>query len=376
MSPIAAAKAAVRIEEVVAQYVDLKLRGSRYLGLCPFHEDRNPSFSVFPDSGRYKCFSCGESGDVIDFVARIEGIPVGVAAKRLAGKADPAPAVDRVRLERKRGQKAPADRLDAVYRALLNHLPLSDAHREGLRKRGLTDAAIDRGGYRTLGESGRQAIAAKLQKELGSDALDSVPGFFRGDYGWDINGTPGLVIPVINADGLMVGLQVRVDKVVSGNKYRWISSPGKEGGASSGTPCHVAGSARAGRMLWITEGPLKANIASERLGITCLGIAGVSSWRSALPALKKLAPRTLVLAFDQDDKIEAVRAVTEAVTRLAEAASDLGATIRQAYWDQGKGVDDALALGRTVRVRSYNGLQVPAASVQPVPASRKKGVSL
>jgi len=52
--------------------VDLRRSGSRYVGLCPFHADKQPSFCVFPD-GHFRCFGCGEHGDVIDFVQRFHG---------------------------------------------------------------------------------------------------------------------------------------------------------------------------------------------------------------------------------------------------------------------------------------------------------------
>ena len=52
--------------------VELKRSGSRYVGLCPFHADETPSFFVFPD-GHFKCFGCGEHGDVIDFIQKIHG---------------------------------------------------------------------------------------------------------------------------------------------------------------------------------------------------------------------------------------------------------------------------------------------------------------
>jgi hypothetical protein len=62
-------KKRVDIVEVVSDYVDLKRTGKVYMGRCPFHDDRKPSFAVYPDG--YKCFGCGASGDVIDFIMQI-----------------------------------------------------------------------------------------------------------------------------------------------------------------------------------------------------------------------------------------------------------------------------------------------------------------
>lgn len=60
-------KSAADIVEVVGDYVDLKKRGVSYVGLCPFHEDHTPSFSVSPQLGICHCFTCGEGGDSIGF---------------------------------------------------------------------------------------------------------------------------------------------------------------------------------------------------------------------------------------------------------------------------------------------------------------------
>lgn len=75
-----------RIEEVVSDYVNLKKKGANYMGLCPFHDDRSPSMSVSPVKGIYKCFSCGASGNSVNFVMEHEQITYPEALKLLAKK--------------------------------------------------------------------------------------------------------------------------------------------------------------------------------------------------------------------------------------------------------------------------------------------------
>lgn len=82
---IDAVRDSARIDEVVGMRVALRAKGRNYWGLCPFHDDRNPSMQVRPDRGHYKCFSCGAGGDVIDFVMRAEGLGFSDAILRLAG---------------------------------------------------------------------------------------------------------------------------------------------------------------------------------------------------------------------------------------------------------------------------------------------------
>ena len=75
-----------RIEEVVSEFVNLKKRGSNFLGLCPFHNEKTPSFSVSPVKGIYKCFGCGKAGNVVNFLMEHEQMLYPDALRWLAKK--------------------------------------------------------------------------------------------------------------------------------------------------------------------------------------------------------------------------------------------------------------------------------------------------
>lgn len=75
-----------RIEEVVGDFVNLKRRGVNMLGLCPFHDEKTPSFTVSPTKGIYKCFGCGQSGDSVKFVMEHEHFTYPEALRYLAKK--------------------------------------------------------------------------------------------------------------------------------------------------------------------------------------------------------------------------------------------------------------------------------------------------
>jgi len=79
-------KDAADIVEVVSDYVKLKRSGSGFMGLCPYHNEKTPSFHVSPERRIYKCFGCGESGDVFKFVMDQEGIGFPEAVRRLADR--------------------------------------------------------------------------------------------------------------------------------------------------------------------------------------------------------------------------------------------------------------------------------------------------
>ena len=104
------------IESVVSSYVRMKRRGRNLVGLCPFHGEKTPSFTLYPDTESFYCFGCGAGGDVITFIKRIENLDYIDAVRFLADRA---------------GMKMPEDtRDDAVSRLRLRIL---EANREAAR---------------------------------------------------------------------------------------------------------------------------------------------------------------------------------------------------------------------------------------------------
>ncbi|MGZ4089678.1 MAG: CHC2 zinc finger domain-containing protein, partial [Bacteroidia bacterium] len=77
---------AARVEEVVGEFITLKKRGANYLGLCPFHGEKTPSFTVSAVKGIYKCFGCGKSGTAVNFIMDLESLSYPEALRYLANK--------------------------------------------------------------------------------------------------------------------------------------------------------------------------------------------------------------------------------------------------------------------------------------------------
>ena len=75
-----------KIEEVVSEFVTLKKRGINYIGLCPFHNDSHPSFSVSPTRGICHCFTCGKGGNAVNFLMELEQMSYPDALRWLAKK--------------------------------------------------------------------------------------------------------------------------------------------------------------------------------------------------------------------------------------------------------------------------------------------------
>lgn len=254
---------------------------------------------------------------------------------------DPRPAIP-APAPVKQSPMAPPSVRDATYRALLRELSLSEAHRLNLLARGLTDDHIHGLGYRTLPTEGRRTLSHGLAQR--GVTLAGVPGFWFEEHHPRLSGPAGILIPVRNTSGQIVGLQVRCDNA-EGGKYKWVSSATKDGGCSPGAPVHIARpSGTQSTDIWITEGPLKADIAAIRLGNIVLAVAGVSNWRGVVPILQELQPSRVVVAYDADKATNYTVATYERL--LVFALLRLKFNVYTANWPtKHKGIDDALVAG-------------------------------
>jgi len=208
---IAEVRERARIDEVVSQHVTLRPAGGGSLkGLCPFHDEKSPSFSVTPTRNFYHCFGCQEGGDVFTFLQKIEGLSFTEAVERLAGRygvqlryAEGGSAPPR-----ERGQRArlvEANRLAAdFYAGVLADSPDAAAGRQFLLERGFDKDVAVRFGVGFAPRSG-DALLSHLRlkgfrdEELVTAGLISSAGRrsydrFRGRLLWPIRELSGDVV--------------------------------------------------------------------------------------------------------------------------------------------------------------------------------------
>ena len=140
---IARVRAASDLVQVAGEHLALRRVGRRWVGLCPFHAEKTPSFSVNGEEGLYYCFGCGAKGDVITFVREVEHLEFAEAVERLAGRAGIQIAYDDAAVSKERQRRAVL--VDAMARAV-----------EWYHRRLLTgpDAAAARAYLRDLGYDG------------------------------------------------------------------------------------------------------------------------------------------------------------------------------------------------------------------------------
>jgi DNA primase len=141
-------KQAVDIVEVISAHTDLRRQGARWVGLCPFHEERTPSFSVDAQEKLYHCFGCGVGGDTIKFIEEKEGLGFAEAVELLADRYGVELEREREdpRAEAKRQQKRRLgellDRTASFYAAYLWESDEAAKAREYLMERGLSEEAL------------------------------------------------------------------------------------------------------------------------------------------------------------------------------------------------------------------------------------------
>lgn len=207
------------------------------------------------------------------------------------GRYTPRPRVnDCIGVKPEQNVRATPQEIHQTYSLLLSMLPLTPTHKAHLLspRRGLTEEQIARFGFKSTPPAFLcRSYAERLRRQ--GCTLQGVPGFYQDDAGrWTINfgsRTAGILLPAVGMDGLICGMQIRLDTPLhrrddppgkSGAKYIWLSSVGKPHGVTSGSPLHFVGEPFA-KTVYVTEGLLKADIAHCLTGRSFVAVAGVNS---------------------------------------------------------------------------------------------------
>jgi DNA primase len=215
------------VVDVVGETVQLKKAGSTYKGLCPFHGEKTPSFTVTPARDSWKCFGCGEGGDIFSFVMKRDGLGFPEALKVLAAKAG-VELDERTSREdaRKARLRDVVESAIAFYHAVLTSSKTGQPALDYLRGRGFTDATIASaqlgyapGGWDTLART----LAAKRRigaEELVEAGLAQPRQSSRGGV-YD-RFRERVIFPIRDMNGSAVGLGGRI---LEGDGPKYLNSP-------------------------------------------------------------------------------------------------------------------------------------------------------
>ena len=140
----------IDLAEVVGQTVSLTRKGSSYVGLCPFHNEKTPSFNVVPAKGIYHCFGCGAGGDAFQFVMQTQGLGFNEAVKELGQRVGVAieerqlSDTERARMKARTDLYEICDLAGQHFEAVLRTRPEGEVARRYLRERGMEEATWER----------------------------------------------------------------------------------------------------------------------------------------------------------------------------------------------------------------------------------------
>jgi DNA primase len=222
---VAEIKSKLPVAEVIGETVPLKRAGTLLKGLCPFHSEKTPSFTVTPERETWHCFGCGEHGDIFTFVMRRDGLDFREALTRLAEKAG-VELSERTASEdrRRRRLREALEAAIAWYREVLLQAHQAERARTYLSERGLGDETLERFGIgyapntwdalskrlRAKGFNDRELTEAGL---VSASTRGGVYDRFRGR----------IMIPIRDASGRAIGFGGRILPDAEGPKY--LNSP-------------------------------------------------------------------------------------------------------------------------------------------------------
>ena len=329
----------VDIEEVISSHITLRRRGKTLVGLCPFHNEKTPSFTVYPDTNSFYCFGCGAGGDVISFIRRIDNLDYVEAVKtvaQMAGMSMPEDGYDDT-LAKRRMRLLAANREAARF---FNACLMDEKNRPALDyflRRALTPATIRRFGLgyapdswhaltehlRSKGFTYEEMVLANLVRRSDKNGKANYYDNFRNR----------VMFPIIDLRGNVIAFGGRV---MDDSKPKYINT--------SDTPVYkksngvfalnFAKNANENKLL-LVEGYMDV-IALHQAGFTnaiaCLGTAFTSEQANLLSRYAE----EIIICYDNDG------AGREATQRALAVLGKTGLKLRVVTMSGGKDADEII----------------------------------
>ena len=355
-------KEAVDMVELVGARTDLRRVGTRFTGLCPFHDERTPSFSVNAEHKLYHCFGCGASGDAISFVQETEGLDFKQSVELLGERYNvdlklekEDPAAERKRQRRERLLKL-VERVATYYERYLWESGEAKRAREYLEGRGLEEQILRdfRVGYAPSAWD-KVTVAAQrdgfTREEIAAAGLGQRG---RGGSGFYDSFRARIMFPVVDFRGKLVGFGGRA--VREDQRPKYVNTAEGELYQKSrqlfGVDRARGQAAKAGRVV-VVEGYTDV-LALHQAGISeTVAIMGTALTSEQLAQLSKMA-RSVFLALDADPSGQ------DAMLRASRQAASQGVELR--VIDMPEGTDPA-ELVAAQGAEAFTGLLDSASSV-------------
>ena len=226
-------KARLSIVDVVERYVSLRRTGRNYTGLCPFHDDKNPSMHVNEERGFFHCFSCGAGGDVFGFVMKYNNIDFMDAARELAQRAG-VTLPSSSRREGNRGEDSARKKrfleinslVCSLYRERLRSGKGSESARKYVQSRGIDARTVEEFGLGFAPDGWDTVVRFAGEKKIGISELEKL-GLVaarkdsKGHYDWFRN---RIIFPIYGMDGQVLGFGGRALDEDGGKNPKYMNS--------------------------------------------------------------------------------------------------------------------------------------------------------
>lgn len=328
---------------------------------CPFCRDNRGKLKVNYENNTWRCNYCGEKGGMLSLYSRLKGnISNSQAYWKIcdelliqfdSNKKYDCPQTEKIKKELPSVSRAETPVIHKTLSALLSLLKLSDEHREHLKAvRCLTDSQIDRIGFKSTPPF---YMCDKIARTLLANGctLQGVPGFYKKNGIWTVqfcSYTKGILIPVRTIEGLIQGLQIRLDVPLKndvsekkGAKYIWHSSSGKPYGISPGSPIQFIGDKYA-KNVYVTEGYLKSYIAHCLSGESFAAMPSANSTgylKDLFLTLAKNGTEKIIEVLDTDKYRN--KNVAAGAIKVRELALECGLKYETPIWNPNyNGIDD------------------------------------
>lgn len=331
------------IVDVISSYVKLQRKGSSYFGLCPFHNEKSPSFSVSPGKQMYYCFGCGAGGNVFTFLMEYENYTFPEALRTLAERSgitlpeeeDSPEARQRRDL---RSSVLEVNKMAAKYYYYLLRTPQGERGMSYLRDRKLTDETMKRFGLGYAGQYSnglyrymkKQGISDQLLKESGLMQVNEKQGMY--DKFWN-----RVMFPIMDVNNRVIGFGGRV---MGDAKPKYLNSPETIIFDKSRNlyGLNFARSSKK-RYLLVCEGYMDV-ISMHQAGFTNAVASLGTALTSQHASLLKRYTDEVILTYDSDEA--GIRAALRAIPLLKEA----GVATKVLHMDPYKDPDEFIkALG-------------------------------
>lgn len=332
----------VEIAEVIGRYLQLRRAGSKYVGLCPFHNEKTPSFSVDPDRRFWYCFGCKQGGNIFQFLMKMEGMGFPEAVRKLAEETgvEIKWEADNVKQDTARQRNLQLlDRVCKYYSHVLFETNEGAPGREYLLQRRISKNVAEkfRLGFAPINSA--PLLKAVHEAGFSDEELVHCGIFLQREHGVRELLSGRLIFPITDFQGRVIAMGGRI---LGTGLPKYINSPETE---IYSKRCHLYG-------LNVARGPISREnkaivvegyldvISMHQIGFDCcVASLGTALTTEQAKLLKRYATQ-VILAYDGDS------AGAKAIVKGNDVLEEEGLQVMTAVWPEGEDPDSMAARGR------------------------------